>query len=440
MGLKGHLCPITVAGNRFRDVLGPSRTVPDLRAAKRIKVMQCAGAVFRYPKGIELRQPGIHFCGSLGTGRQLKFQLYTVNGEGFTRLRNLVSGGDKADGSGRLADANAHSQLSGDAGLQQDAVLVVGAAGHGLAGVDIFRHGVLGKAFGYDDGDLPAGKLLLNGQVFVSSIIIGHDTLDTAVVVHVGVGNNDRFHRALAQIFLHQLHGGLSAFHTHQGIEHDPAGIAFNDGQVGHVIAAHLIDTLSHFKQAVSMIVAGILPQTGVNGIRNLLVILQECIRFLTPDHVSRPVRQFQHFGSIDKTSSGVFILAGILKIQQGVQSGIDLDRIAGGIFRLGGQPQLSDQIYAFAGLVRWDILLLRGLAAGCRNEHQQRGKGQQGQFFLHEYLLPQTSVSSIRVSWPFRSSAQSYSRRYSPLYFRAACLSPARIRYRSQSTASTFR
>lgn len=105
MGLKGHLCPITVAGNRFRDVLGPSRTVPDLRAAKRIKVMQCAGAVFRYPKGIELRQPGIHFCGSLGTGRQLKFQLYTVNGEGFTRLRNLVSGGDKADGSGRLADA-----------------------------------------------------------------------------------------------------------------------------------------------------------------------------------------------------------------------------------------------------------------------------------------------------------------------------------------------
>ena len=154
-------------------------------------------------------------AGGFGSRGYLKFHFDSIDGEWLPGCGDLVGGSNKADGAGRLTDADTHGELSGDPSLQQNAVLVVGAAPHSLTGVDILRHCMLGEAFRHNDRDLPAGELLLNGRGTVSRVIIRHNALDAAVVIHMGVGNDNGFYRTPAQILFDQLHSRLGAFHTH---------------------------------------------------------------------------------------------------------------------------------------------------------------------------------------------------------------------------------
>ncbi len=49
----------------------------------------------------------------------------------------------------------------------------------------------------------------------------------------------------LAQVLFDELHRGLAHSTLISGIEHDPARVALDDGQVSHVVAAHLINAVS---------------------------------------------------------------------------------------------------------------------------------------------------------------------------------------------------
>ena len=61
-----------------------------------------------------------------------------------------------------------------------------------------------------------------------------------------------------AQVLLDQLYGGQGTFNAHQRIEKDPAAVTLHRCQVGHVIAANLVNALADLKQAVGVVVFGI--------------------------------------------------------------------------------------------------------------------------------------------------------------------------------------
>ena len=49
-----------------------------------------------------------------------------------------------------------------------------------------------------------------------------------------------------------------------------------------HVVAVNLIDTLSHLKKSIGMIVLRVLPKAGVHAVGRFFVVIQKRIGFLT--------------------------------------------------------------------------------------------------------------------------------------------------------------
>lgn len=119
------------------------------------------------------------------------------------------------------------------------------------------------KTRGHDDGDLPACKLLFNGRVPIGRFVGAHDALDAAVVVDVGMADDDGAHGAAAKVLVGQRQRGLRAFHAHERVEHNPARFAFDKRKVRHVVAAHLVDAVHHFEHAIYVVVARVFHRLG---------------------------------------------------------------------------------------------------------------------------------------------------------------------------------
>ena len=363
VGLEHHFRLVAVEGDGLGDVLRPCRAVANRCATQGVEVVQRAGAVFRHPERIELREPGIHLGGSLGAGRHLELHLNAVDGELRAGFLDLIGGCEVSHRAGGLTHADALRHLAGDAGRQQHAVLIIGAAAHGLARVDVLGNGMLRKALGHDDRGLAAGNLLLDGQGGISHILRRDHATDAAEVIRVGMGNDDRLDGIAAEVLLDQLHRRLSRLRAHGAIEHDPAGVALDDRQVRHVIAAHLIDARAYLEQAVGVVVAGVLPQAGVDGVGSLLVIIQEAVRRLAPDHVALSVRQLQHLRRVDQPAHGVVVLAGISKVQHGVYRRIHLRGVGSGRLGFGGEAEFVGQGFC--------------VGCGCQEQHCEQNCGQ---------------------------------------------------------------
>ena len=144
-------------------------------------------------------------------------------------------------------------------------------------------------------------------------------------MVGVRVRNDDGLDGKLAQIFLYQLHCRLTALHAHQCVKDDPACIALDNSEVGHVVAPYLIDALADLKQSVDMIVLRVFPQAGVHAVGSLFVVVQKSICFLTPDDVPILVLQFQCFRRIDQAACCELIFLFIVEIKLIINCGICL-------------------------------------------------------------------------------------------------------------------
>ena len=240
-----------------------------------------------------------------------------------------------------MSHANALSQLAVHTGSQKHAVLIIAAAPHSFAGIDVFLDRMLGKPFGGDDWDLVAGKLFLDGLRCVSLVFLSHNTGNTAEMVGVRVRNDDGLDRIFAQIFLYQLHCRLTAFHAHQCVEDDPACVTLDNSEVGHVVAPYLIDALADFKKSVDMIVLRVFPQAGVHAVGSLFVIVQKSIGFLTPEDVSLLILQFQCFRRIDQAACCELIFLFIVEIKLIINCGICLSRKICGRLDFGIQSEI---------------------------------------------------------------------------------------------------
>ena len=143
---------------------------------------------------------------------------------------------------------------------------------------------MLREAHRCDHGDLAAGELVFDRKRLVRLILFRHHAGDAAKMVGVGMRDDDGLDREFTKILFDQLHGSLTALHAHQRIKDDPAGIALDNGEVCHVIAADLIDAIRHFKKAIGMVVLCVLPETWIYAVRRFFIIVQERIGFLTPE------------------------------------------------------------------------------------------------------------------------------------------------------------
>ncbi|MCY1301840.1 hypothetical protein D9M70_514740 [compost metagenome] len=114
---------------------------------------------------------------------------------------------------------------------QHQTVLEEGASGHGVAGVDVFSHRMFHETGGCYERDLAAAHIGFVDQ-----------TADASEMVGVGVRDHYRHDRALAEFFIDEIQGSLGGLPRHQGVEHNPARIALDEGDVGQVKPTHLVN------------------------------------------------------------------------------------------------------------------------------------------------------------------------------------------------------
>ncbi|MNI28053.1 hypothetical protein D3C73_818160 [compost metagenome] len=114
---------------------------------------------------------------------------------------------------------------------QHHAILEKGAPGHGVAGVDVFSHGMLHETGGCYERDLAAAHIGFIDQ-----------TADTTEMVGMGVRDHYRHDRALAEFFIDEIQRSLGGFLRHQGVEHNPARIALDECDIGQVEPTHLVN------------------------------------------------------------------------------------------------------------------------------------------------------------------------------------------------------
>ena len=138
---------------------------------------------------------------------------------------------DQAEVAGGGVLADGLIDVTERAGRQQHAVLVEQPPVHGVAGVDVLRHGVIHEANRGDDLDLAAAHV---GLV--------HHAAHAAEVIGVGVRVDHRDHGALAELLVDELERRRGGLLRGQRIEHDPAGVALDEADVGQIEAAHLVD------------------------------------------------------------------------------------------------------------------------------------------------------------------------------------------------------
>ena len=135
--------------------------------------------------------------------------------------------------------------------------------------------------------------------------------------------------RLLAEVFADQLEGSLRGFARDQGIEHDPAGIPLHEGDVGQVIAAHLVDAIRHLVQPVLHVELGIAPQARIDRIRRRLVEPDVfLVRLQVPDDVSLRILDGQRCRRIDEAAPGILEILLVGKIQVAGQCLVGLYRI----------------------------------------------------------------------------------------------------------------
>ena len=158
------------------EVMRPDVRVADQRTAQGQQVVQRVGGVLRHAQRPPAREVEVHLRRGLGARRHLEDHPNPVHGQ-------LLAGGgdghrriDQRDlaGRGRLTQPGAHPafRATGQSGTEH----VPRAAAHRGPGKHILRDRVLHEPLGRDDLDLPGVHVLL-----------GHDPLHPAEVIHVAV-------------------------------------------------------------------------------------------------------------------------------------------------------------------------------------------------------------------------------------------------------------
>ncbi|MNS53590.1 hypothetical protein D3C72_863490 [compost metagenome] len=274
-----HVALVAVSCQAAVQVLGPGLGVPHLRAARGEDVVHHLRGVFRHAQRTQLRQVQVHLRRRFGARGQLEFHVEAGDGAGFQFLVDQVGGRDQGDGAAaRRALAQASIDLAFFATGQQAAELELRAAAHGVAGVDVLAHHVFHEPGGGEHLDL-------------AGLDVGFvdDPAHATEVVDVGVAVDHRHHRFARTVLVVQVQCRLGGFGHGQRVDDDQPVVAFDDGHVGQVEAAHLIQPWADFEQSGMGAELGQAPEARVDRLRGL-VLGEEVISLDVPDDLARGV------------------------------------------------------------------------------------------------------------------------------------------------------
>ena len=94
------------------------------------------------------------------------------------------------------------------------------------------------------------------------------DAAHAAPVIAMGVRiDYGRDRKALANVLLEQLPRRARCLRGHQGVKDDPAGLAPDEGDVGEVKPADLIDARDHLVESVVVVENGLAEQRRMNTV-----------------------------------------------------------------------------------------------------------------------------------------------------------------------------
>src|SRR6202163_1009029 len=131
----------------------------------------------------------MEFRRRLAVRRHLKDDFYAIDDALFAGLTDEIVRREKRHGAAcdRLTERRIH--LAANALRQAEAKLILRAPRHGVAGDDIFRHGKIEEFIRRDDLNTSRGRVFLR-----------EDTPDTAPMIRMGVGINDRNDRSFSAL------------------------------------------------------------------------------------------------------------------------------------------------------------------------------------------------------------------------------------------------
>jgi len=131
--------------------------------------------------------------------------------------------------------------------------------------------------------------------------------------VNVTVREHQCRHRLVAQLLASKSHGRGSTLAAGQGIHHDPAGFAFNQGDVGNVKTAQLINAIGDFEQANLGVEPRVAPQAGVDRIGRLPGHKLVGIKVMQDTAI---VRHDLTFGARHEATFGIFKILRVIQLQ----------------------------------------------------------------------------------------------------------------------------
>ncbi len=304
--LRDHgIGPVAVAFDRLVEVARPQPAVANLRAAQGVEIVHVVGGVLRHVQDLELRKVHDHLRRRFGARHQMKLDLDAVDHAGLVSLPDQVVRRDQRDRAFRQRLAEAFIDLPAFIDRQRQAVHVLRAAAHGVAGDDVFRHRMLHESVRRDHLDL-AG----------SGVLGRHHALGAAEMIDVAMGIDHGCNRPGGAVGEIEIERGLRGLVGQQGVDQDQAAIALDDGEIGEIETAHLVDAIGHLEQAMHGIELRLPPQAGIDGRRHR-VLLQKRVRPQVPGRLAANARHHTIPERRDETTPGVVEIGAIGKRQR---------------------------------------------------------------------------------------------------------------------------
>ena len=217
-----------------------------------------------------------HFRRRFRTRRQHEVIGQTVNDFFLPVFFDDIGRRNQGNRTRRGGGAKAGADLTGGRWFQQVAVHVAGAAAHDVTGHDIFCHGRFHKA---------GRRVNFHFAGFYIRLI--NYAAHPAVVVNVAVGIDNGDDRFLTAVLVIQIHAHFGGFCRHQRIHDGNAFFTFDDGHIGKIQIADLVDAVGHLKQAADVNQLRLPPQARVDGVRGFFTFFDEGVLLRIPYYVT---------------------------------------------------------------------------------------------------------------------------------------------------------
>ena len=121
----------------------------------------------------------------------------------------------------------------------------------------------------------------------------------------------------MADVLLEKLPRCANHFRANQGVEDDPTGLAADEGDVGQVEAAHLVDARDHLIETVVGGKSGLTKQRGMDAVE-VVLLMQELKPLHVPSDVAGVGPDLQVLHGSDKPPSVLLDVPRVGKRQAG--------------------------------------------------------------------------------------------------------------------------